>query len=852
MNHTKKRHLRAVFAMFLALCMTAGSLTPAPLQVYAAEDEDAGSTSDTTVEGEDTQTEEHHFTDYVYNNDATCTEDGTETATCNDEDCTETDTRVKEGTALGHSFANDADHASWNWSRDQSYATLKLVCTRDESHVITTEKIIPTEKITEEPTCTEDGNVDLIVSYIVNEGTDDEIVFTDSRSAIAEALGHDYKVSSWDWSDDYSVATAHLVCGRDSSHTENREVVTSSDIIAEPTCTETGTKIYTASITLNEDDDPVTDTKEVTLDATGHDLYVADWDWNSSFTEADAEIVCRNDSSHNYSTPAVVTSETTAVTCTEDGKIIHTATVTLNDVTYTDTKEEVTETATGHNYKLNGFVWTEDHSGAYATFTCQNDSSHVQNVDATITSSNNLSDCEEDYITYYTASVEFEGTTYDDTQMVATAAPGHDYAEPVYTWTGSDDSQTEACQIALTCNRCGETKTQNCTIKSVENEQTETSHSNITYTATAVVDGQTYTDTKVVFTSEHQTSDAVIEAAEEGGYDSVVYCSVCGEEMSRTHITFTISFDANEGKGAMDSMTLEYGVTTALPACAFTKTGYHFGGWYVARADGTIAAVVDGVSGWYTEEELRSLSVDGAYFDAGADASVLTDVPGDELTLYPKWVRNTYKVKFKANGGSGIIPETMTVSYGVSSKLSVNTFTRTGYTFQGWYAYRKSDKKWYAYNVDGKKGWYTAEQIDVGGYTKVLFKDQAKVAKSTGVDGDTIVMYAHWKINTYTVAFNKNGGKGSMSSLKVKYGKKPTLTANAYTRSGYTFAGWWAYRKSDEKFYAKNTDGKKGWYTAAVIKKYGYSYITFKDQATLPVMSDAAGDKIVMYAQWTK
>ena len=42
----------------------------------------------------------HSFTNYVYNNDATCTEDGTETAQC--ERCTETDTRVKQGTALGH------------------------------------------------------------------------------------------------------------------------------------------------------------------------------------------------------------------------------------------------------------------------------------------------------------------------------------------------------------------------------------------------------------------------------------------------------------------------------------------------------------------------------------------------------------------------------------------------------------------------------------------------------------------------------------------------------------------------------------------------------------------------------
>ena len=41
----------------------------------------------------------HHFEDYVYNNNATCTRDGTETAFCS---CGEIDIRIKVGTALGH------------------------------------------------------------------------------------------------------------------------------------------------------------------------------------------------------------------------------------------------------------------------------------------------------------------------------------------------------------------------------------------------------------------------------------------------------------------------------------------------------------------------------------------------------------------------------------------------------------------------------------------------------------------------------------------------------------------------------------------------------------------------------
>ena len=60
----------------------------------------------------DTKVEEesalgHSFTEYVSNNDATCTEDGTKTAKC--DRCDETDTIADEGSAKGHSFTNYVD-----------------------------------------------------------------------------------------------------------------------------------------------------------------------------------------------------------------------------------------------------------------------------------------------------------------------------------------------------------------------------------------------------------------------------------------------------------------------------------------------------------------------------------------------------------------------------------------------------------------------------------------------------------------------------------------------------------------------------------------------------------------------
>ena len=46
----------------------------------------------------------HSFTNYVSNDDATCTADGTKTAKC--DNCTETDTITAEGSKVAHSFTN--------------------------------------------------------------------------------------------------------------------------------------------------------------------------------------------------------------------------------------------------------------------------------------------------------------------------------------------------------------------------------------------------------------------------------------------------------------------------------------------------------------------------------------------------------------------------------------------------------------------------------------------------------------------------------------------------------------------------------------------------------------------------
>jgi uncharacterized protein (TIGR02145 family) len=53
-----------------------------------------------------------------------------------------------------------------------------------------------------------------------------------------------------------------------------------------------------------------------------------------------------------------------------------------------------------------------------------------------------------------------------------------------------------------------------------------------------------------------------------------------------------------------------------------------------------------------------------------------------------------------------------------------------------------------------------------------------------------VIFFASCKKEEFTVTFNPNGGKGSMSLQTFKAGKSQALTANSFTNGGYTFMGW--------------------------------------------------------------
>ena len=203
--------------------------------------------------------------------------------------------------------------------------------------------------------------------------------------------------------------------------------------------------------------------------------------------------------------------------------------------------------------------------------------------------------------------------------------------------------------------------------------------------------------------------------------------------------TYTVKYDSNGGTGSMANVIYSYGESKKLTKNIFAKEGYTFVGWNTDK-DASTALYTD-------EQEVSNLSKEN-------------DVV---ITLYAIWKVNTYTVKYDGNGGTGSIANVI-YSYGESKKLTKNTFTKEGYTFVGW----NTDK-------DASTALYTDEQ---------------EVSNLTSDNDEIIVLYAVWKVNTYTIKYDENGGTGSMANVIYSYGESKKLTKNTFTKEGYTFIGW--------------------------------------------------------------
>ena len=167
----------------------------------------------------------------------------------------------------------------------------------------------------------------------------------------------------------------------------------------------------------------------------------------------------------------------------------------------------------------------------------------------------------------------------------------------------------------------------------------------------------TPTKTGYTFTGWYTTSDCSSEPVNEIPTPSSGITLYAGWRAN----TYTVTFKANGGNGAMANQSFTYDTPQTLTANAFSCLGKTFAGWNT-KADGTGTTYTDG-------QQISNLTADS----------------NGVVTLYAQWTANSYQVTLNTNGGTIADGKGVTsYTYGVGATLPTE-ITRSNYSFQGWY-----------------------------------------------------------------------------------------------------------------------------------------------------------------------
>ena len=310
--------------------------------------------------------------------------------------------------------------------------------------------------------------------------------------------------------------------------------------------------------------------------------------------------------------------------------------------------------------------------------------------------------------------------------------------------------------------------------------------------------------------------------------------------------TYTITYDAGEGKSSITTQTVTYDKVPGDFATA-TREGYSFICWeYNGKAIQPteiwqIADDVTLVAKWvpitiytvsFVQEDAETISIPvevGSSLQA-KDIPVpqakegytvtwedkdLTNIQGN-ITVNAVATANTYTITYDADEGTASM-ETQTVTYDKAPE-SFATATRDGYSFVAWTYNGKAvqpTETWrIAEDVTLIATWlpvqiYTVSFIQSGWPTIMLTAeeggaiDKADIPAPQAKEGytvtwedkdltnitDNIVVNAVVTPNTYTITYDAGDGTPSVATQEVTYDKAPESLATA-TLFGYSFVCW--------------------------------------------------------------
>ena len=271
-----------------------------------------------------------------------------------------------------------------------------------------------------------------------------------------------------------------------------------------------------------------------------------------------------------------------------------------------------------------------------------------------------------------------------------------------------------------------------------------------------------------------------------------------------TPITYTIQYNGNGNtSGSTASSSHTYDVAKNLTANGFKKTGYTFNGWNT-KADGS-----------------------GTSYGNAASVTNLTATNGAKITLYAQWRVNVLTIRYHLNGGTSVSGNsyfssgnpcktenwgyTSSSQYGLTNYDDTKRVTRTGYLANTYYNTKANG---------------SGNNLDHDSLTTTI-----QIATAAGVltnleNGDTTIdIYMIWTPITYTIKYDGNGNtSGSTASSSHTYNQAKNLTANGFTRTGYTFAGW-----------ATSTSGS----------------VVYSNRQSVINLTTTQNETITLYAKWT-
>lgn len=290
---------------------------------------------------------------------------------------------------------------------------------------------------------------------------------------------------------------------------------------------------------------------------------------------------------------------------------------------------------------------------------------------------------------------------------------------------------------------------------------------------------------------------------------------------------YTIKFNKNGGSGTMANLAMTYDVAKALTANAFQRVNYKFVGWATSASATTatysnkqsvsnLTATPDGTVNlyavWKLVLEVTSVTARQRYpwnglvdIDVTFAASGLStvsfevkDTKGNTnlnaRTFYvgnPSENNRTLEVqpgtrRFVWDAFADLGHVTLS-SFAVTAKVAEKNFqvNVTGGTGSGSFVQGKS----VTISAASKTGYTFASWSGAAADTGIL-ASATSASTTLTIPSRDVAYEATYTPNTYTVKFNANGGSGSMAYESFTYDVSKALTANAFTRPGFTFKGW--------------------------------------------------------------